>query len=123
MRPSKRLAGNLAAAAAFVNTNILYEIVPVFGAAGVNARIKTAGAGGTIDIVFVGPDFDQNQAAATAYAALTGTKYTTGNPTQVAVVAGTEALIQSDCIGDGYAIIKFTATGTGTITYCDVSCT
>lgn len=118
IRPLRRLLGALAPTTAFANTNVRYEIVPVLGAASLTARIKTGTAGGTIDIVFVGPDFAADQTA--AFASLVGTLYTSGNPTQVAVVAGTEVLITATCHGECFAIIKFTGTGTGTITFVDV---
>lgn len=119
-RPSFRFkdASLLAPTTAFANTGIKYAIVPVFGAASVTVRIKTASAGGTIDLFFVGPDFAPDQTA--AYASLVGTIYTTGNATQVAVSAGTEALITIACAGENYVLVKFTGGGTGTITYCDV---
>lgn len=122
IRPLRRLGGQLAPTTAFANTNVKYAIVPVLGAASLTARIKTATAGGTIDIVFVGPDFpsDQNDVGTLAFASLVGTLYTSGNPTQVAVVAGTEVLITATCHGECFAIIKFTGTGTGTITFVDV---
>lgn len=234
-RPWRRLAqlgGNcgLGAGLATANGGIRYEVVPVFGQSVLSTRIKTATNGGTLDVVFVGPDFDPSGTTAfanatlnpagannsvkymarvggfdgerisvayvdpagankvltvtvtgraisvslatdgssvitstaalvraailasadanaliesanaggddgtgvvTAIAAtslgvlftdLVGTKYTTGNPAQVPVVAGTEALIQAICLGDGYAIIKFTGTvGAGSITYCDIA--
>ena len=91
-RPSYRLKGQLAAGAATSNGGILYELIPVRGSARVRVRIKTASNGGTLDLFFVGPDFNQQQAEdGVAYGSLTGTIYTTGNPTQVAVTAGTEA--------------------------------
>lgn len=125
-RPWRRLmqAGTnrgLGPALATANGGVRYEVVAVYGQAVLSVRIKTAANGGTIDIVFVGPDFEPDQGDL-AFASLVGTKYTTGNPTQVAVAAGTEAIIQAVCIGDGYAIIKFTGTvGAGTISYCDVA--
>lgn len=119
VHPIRRLAGTLAPATAFVNNAVKYAVVPLLGALSVTARIKTASAGGTLDVFFVGPDFDPEQTA--AYASLVGTIYATGAPTQVAVSAGTEALITIACTGECYAIIKFTGGGTGTITFCDVS--
>jgi hypothetical protein len=118
-RPHRRLKGALAAGAAFVLNGILYEVIPVFGSARFKARIKTAAAGGTLDLVFVGPDFDPAQVV--AFASLAGTQYSTGNPTQVAVTAGTATEISTDCYGEGYLIVKFTGGGTGTISYCDTS--
>lgn len=118
----------LAPGTATSNGGVLYDIIPVRGAARVRVRIKTATNGGTLDLVFLGPQFDTAQSratgavAATAYGSLVGTQYTTGNPTQVAVAAGTEAKIDADCYGESYVLVKFTGTvGAGTITYCDTS--
>lgn len=119
-RPQRRLTGALATGAATSNGGILYEVVPVRGSARFRCRIKTAGNGGTLDLVFVGPDFDTAQTV--AYGSLAGTLYTTGNPAQVAVTAGTEATITTDCYGEGFLLVKFTGSGgAGTITFCDVS--
>lgn len=115
----RRLAGALAPGTATSVGGILYEVVPCYGAAKMRVRIKTAANGGTLDTVFVGPDFDFTQTV--AFASLVGTLYTTGNPAQVAVSAGTEAMIDATCVGEGYLIVKFTGTvGAGTITYVDV---
>jgi hypothetical protein len=122
-RPHVRLVGQLKAGAATSNGGILYELVPVRGAARLRVRIKTATNGGTLDVFFVGPDFNQQQSGdGVAYASLAGTIYTTGNGTQAAVTAGTEAKIDVDCYGESYALLKFTGTtGAGTITYVDVA--
>ncbi len=121
-RPARRLNGNLAPGAVTANGGVLWELVELFGAARARVRIKTVTNGGTIDIVFVGPDFPFDQANATAYASLVGTKYSTGNPSQVAVTGGTEAKIDFDCYGEQRALVKFTGTvGAGAIGYCDVS--
>lgn len=121
-RPARRLTGNLAAGTATSNGGVLYEVVPTHGAIRLRARIKTATNGGTIDLFAVGPDFNPDQAiAGVVYGSLVGTIYTTGNPTQVNVTAGTEAKIDYDCYGEAYVIVKFTGTvGAGTVTYCDV---
>lgn len=113
----------LAVGKATANGTVQYEIVPVFGAATVSVRIKTATNGGTIDLFGVGPDFNPEQGIVDnlAFGSLVGTIYATGNPTQVAVAAATEVIITYTCKGESYLIIKFTGTvGAGTITYCDV---
>ena len=122
-RPHRRLTGQLAAGTATSNGGILYEVVPVRGSARLRVRIKTASNGGTLDVFFVGPDFNQQQSGeSVAYGSLTGTIYTTGNGTQASVTAGTEAKIDVDCYGESYAIVKFVGSvGAGTITYADVS--
>lgn len=127
-RPWRRLLKTgtnygLGPTAGFTNGSVRYEVVPVFGNAVLTVRAKTASQGGTLDIVLLGPDFDMEQIAGgdVALGSLVGTLYSTGAPTQVVVTAGTEAMIQATCRGEGYALIKFTGTGTGTISYCDVA--
>ena len=109
---------------ATANGQVNYEVIPIFGAATVTARLKVSGNGGTLDMFSVGPDFNPEQGAVdnTAYGSLVGTIHTSGNPSQVAVTAGTEAIITWTGKGEGYLIIKYTgAVGAGAITYCDVS--
>jgi hypothetical protein len=109
---------------ATANGQINYEVIPIFGAASVSVRLKVATNGGTLDLFSVGPDFNPEQGAIdnTAFGSLVGTIHTTGNPSQVAVTAGTEAIITWTGKGEGYLIIKYTgAVGAGTITYCDVA--
>jgi hypothetical protein len=49
------------------------------------------------------------------------TKYTAGNPTNVTVTANTETLIDSNTVyGEGWALLEFTASGSGSITMLDV---
>lgn len=122
-RPARRLTGALAAGTATSNGGVLYEVIPVRGSARVRVRIKTATNGGTLDVFFVGPDFNQQQSVdGVAYASLVGTIYTTGNGTQASVTAGTEAKVDVDCYGESYAIVKFTGSvGAGVITFVDVS--
>lgn len=125
-KPQRRLGGLLAPGATVLN-GVYYVVVPCYGLQKLVARIKVSGNNGTIDIVFVGPDFQQDQAlgaaaAAAGYNAAIGTKYTSGNPTQVAVTAGTEAIITATCNGEHYALIKYTQlVGVGAIVYCDVA--
>jgi hypothetical protein len=224
-------ARGLGVGRAYANTEVYYEIIPVFGALRARIRAKVASANATLDFVHVGPDFDPEQmskyatatlnpagaensivytakeagfagtnisvtyvnggnnqtlsvavsgkaitvnlatngggtptstaaqvvaaiAASTAannlvscaygsdggigdgsgvpvavaqtflfiaYSALGGTLYTSGNPSQLALTAGTEAKTDIDCYGEGYVLLKLTGSGTGTVTYIDVS--
>lgn len=118
-----RCQNGLAAGTATANGTTIYEIVPVSGALRIRVRIKTATNGGTLDVFGLGPDFDLTQAqAGVAYGSLTGTIYSTGNPTQVVVAAGTESKADIDLYGEEYVVLKFSGTtGAGTITYVDVS--
>lgn len=76
------------------------------GASSVRARFKSD-IGGTLALSFVRPDGK--------------TKYTAGNPTNVAVTANTETLIDSNTVyGEGWALLEFTASGSGSITMLDV---
>lgn len=98
-----------------------WELVSIWGTSTLTVRIKTATAGGQLDIIPVGPDFDlDKQPTTTQFSALVGTIYTTGVASSVAVAATTEAIANLPCHGEGYALVKFTPSGTGTITYCDV---
>lgn len=124
-RPIRRLNQlgtnyGLGAGQAIANTGILYEIVPVRGQSVITVRMKTAGAGGTLAVLYVGPDFNAAQGDI-LFTQLAGTIYTTGQPATVAVAAGTEAILQSAPEGENFAIVKFTGGGTGTVTYCDVA--
>lgn len=121
-RPLRRLTGQLAAGSATSNGGIQYECIPVAGALRMRVTILTATNGGTLDVIRMGPDFSPDQLSPTppAYAAIVGTKYTTGNGT-AAVTAGTEAKIDLDLYGESYVLVKFTGSvGAGTISYCDV---
>lgn len=127
-KPLRRLNGQgsnygLKVGQTFINTAVKYEVVSVSGMAKITARIKTATQGGTIDIFFIGPDVDVDALLKndTAYGSIVGTIYTSGNASQGTVVAGTEQLITVACSGEDYAVVKFTGTGTGTVSYCDVA--
>lgn len=114
----------LAVGVVTANGQINYEVIPCFGAASISVRLKVSGNGGTLDLFSVGPDFNPEQGAVdnTAFASLVGTIHTSGNPSQVAITAGTEAIITWTGKGEGYLIIKYTgAVGAGAITYCDVA--
>jgi hypothetical protein len=123
-RPWTRIdSGLLAAGAALVSGTVAYKVVPILGAASLSVRFK--GNAGALDIVFLGPDFNPDQdlnngGTPIAFASLVGTKYTSGNPVQVAIVAATENIITATCHGENYALIKFTPSENGTVTYCDV---
>lgn len=121
-RPPRRLTGQLAVAAAFINTGILWELVPCLGSEKVSVRLKTASAGGALDLFPCGPDVDplQPKGVAGVLATLAGTVYVTSLPTQVAIVTATENVIEYTCKGENFLLVKFTGSGTGTITYCDV---
>lgn len=119
-RPAFRLNGALKPGTATSNGGILYEIVPTLGSVKLVVRIKTATNGGAIDLIGAAPNLKPDQTV--AFASLVGTQYTTGNPTQVAVTAGTEATITYTLNGENYVIIKFTGSvGVGSIAYVDVS--
>ncbi len=48
---------------------------------------------------------------------------TTGNPTDVAVAADTEALMDVSCAGEAWLLLEFVEpdVGAGTVTYCNVA--
>jgi hypothetical protein len=117
-RPPRRLIGALKAGATCANATAIAEYVAIPNKGDVRARIK-ATVGGTLSMHYMGPDVD--------VAAGTGTEYTTGNPTDVTVTANTEAMIDTGKdtdahpIGEGYVKVIYTPSGSGTITFCDVS--
>lgn len=104
------------------NTQVNYEVVPLFGMSTVSVRLKVTNTG-TLDFFAVGPDFNPVQGTQdnTVFASLVGTIYTTGAPAQVPILANTEAIITFTGKGEGFGIVKFTGTAAGVITYCDVS--
>lgn len=117
-----RCKRSLKAATAFVNLQVLYEIIPIFGSFRARFRARVAAAGATLDFIFVGPDFDPDQElAAKTFAQLAGTQYTSANPTQLVLVAGTEGNKDVDLYGEGYVILKLTGSGSGTIDYVDIA--
>lgn len=111
-RPSFRVSGDLAVGASLSNGVVVDEIVPIAGSARLRVRFK-ASAAGALDVVLMGPNTNTDTEG--------GTQYSTGNPTQVAVSANTEAKIDVDLYGESWALIKYTPSGSGTITYVDVS--
>lgn len=116
-RPAIRLKGvspGLGVGVAFENTNVRSEVVATHGSARIRARIKTAAAGGTIQLIPLGPDYNPETGTG-------GTEYTSGVSASTAVVAATEMNVDLDLYGENFVLVKFVGSGTGTITYCDVS--
>lgn len=107
----------LAAATAFANAQVLWEIVPVFGSANARIRALVTGAGATLDVFGVGPDFDVDQVV--AFGSIVGTVYTTGAGT-AALVAGTENKVDVTLFGEGYLLVRLTGGGAGVISFIDV---
>lgn len=127
-RPWRRLSrsgshNGLGVGVATAAAGVRYEVVEVAGAGTLNVRIKMSGNGGTIDLIPLGPDFDPAQRTKNiVFASLVGTQYTTNTPSQVAIAAGVESLIQATCLGEGLFLVKVTGlVGAGAITYCDIS--
>jgi len=98
--------GTLKAGATYVNTDVLEVILPIAGALSVRLRGLFATAGGTLSFAYLRPDGT--------------TAYTTNNPSNVTVTAGTEAVATIQPNGEGWLRVRFTATGTGAVTYFDV---
>jgi|SRR6185312_3908722 len=117
-RPPRRLIGALKAGAVCVASTAMSEYVAIPNKGDVRVRIK-ASVGGTISLHYMGPDVDVT--------AGTGTEYSTGNPADVTVTADTEAMVDTGKdtdahpMGEGYVKITYTPSGSGTITFCDVS--
>jgi len=92
---------------AFLNGVAFSIIVPVAGGARWRARIKTATGGGTLSAAYV-----RNVTGNAAY--------TSNNPANVAVVAGTENIMEEDThMGESLLKLTFTPSADGTLTYLD----
>lgn len=117
-RVARRLNGALKPGATFTNTAVLYEIIPILGATRLMIRAKVTAAA-SLDLVFLGPDFDPAQTV--AFASLVGTRYASNNPTQVALVANTENFMKVTVEGENYALVKLTGGASGAITFIDVN--
>lgn len=110
-RPHRELkspaAGVLGTGAALANGTAISVVIPIAGAAVFFARFK-ASVAGTLSCAFLRPDGT--------------TAYTTGNPTDVAVLANTEARLTIDTLyGESQLKITFTpSAGPGTVTFLDV---
>lgn len=111
-------SSQLAAGAALANATAVYHVVQIHGSAKVAVRLK-ASVAGALDLEPIrhwewNAESDPDGSTASAY--------TTGLPTQVAVSANTEALIEYTCKGEAMVRIKFVpSAGPGTVTYCDIS--
>jgi len=113
-RRHRRVGGALAPAAAFLNTVAISALLALAGSARLRIRIKTATNGGELKLEFVRPGSAGDFVEADLY--------TANNPAPVAVVAGTETMLEvADHFGEAMALLTFTPTGNGTITYCDIS--
>lgn len=109
-----------------------FEVVNVAGATAIAVRFKSTGAG-TLKGHWVGPDTDFTRTASSGASVPTVfTEYTSGNPTDVTVTGGTEALLAIPPItaqypihsGESFLKIIFvdTSGSTNTIDYCDLAC-
>ena len=121
-RPTFRLNGALEVGAVVAGSATVSDVVDVGGAAAIAVRIKTSGAG-TLACKWVGPDCQWNTDSKGRDVATPVTVYSTGNPTNVSVTGGTEAVIFPTHSGEGVLQVIFTDTSTSnnTISYCDVS--
>lgn len=89
----------------------MHEIVALGSSAFAAVRLKATCAG-TLSFHFLGPDCNPETKSL-------GTECTSGNPTDVAVTANTEAIIQPSPNGEEYGVVRFTPSGSGAITYVD----
>lgn len=110
-RPYRRLSGALKVGAACTNGTRIVEIVALGSSAFAAVRMKATCAG-TLSFHFLGPDTNAETGAFP-------TECATGNPTDVAVGANTEAIIQPAPNGEEYGLVIFTPSGSGVITYVD----
>lgn len=91
----------------FTNAQVITKIIPTHGHRYLTLRCLTTTTGGTFALAFLRPN---------------GVAYTTGNPTGVTQVAGTENSSGEITLnGQAWLQVTFTAgAGSGTINYCDV---
>lgn len=120
VRFARRLKNALAAGTALGIGIVAYEIVPI-GPLITKLRVRAKStAAATLDVLFVGPDFDPGQSV--AFGSLVGTVYSTANPASTPLAANTEAFVDAVPGGEGFAIIRVTmGAGAGTVNYVDVS--
>lgn len=102
------------------------EVVAVLNATNVRVRILTAGGGaGALNVIPIAPvailSTDESTQDATGWIDPTKvTPYGTGTGT-AAVVSATEQKVDLALMGESYVLVEFVCSGTGTITWCDVS--
>lgn len=109
---SKAVAGlsPLHSGVAVTNGNAVSALVRCAGASRGRVRFKSTGAG-SLKLEFVRPGGSQRSGV---------TVYGAGNPDAVAVTGGTETLLTTDAIaGEAMALITFTPSANGTVTFCD----
>lgn len=106
MRGSWLVTGDLAPGTSIPTTEIREVMIPTAGASRIRIRAQTDTAA-ALDLVFVQPPGNgQNQPAI---------EYPTNQPTQVALAAGVENVLEIDPhFGEGQAILRITA-GAGTV--------
>lgn len=123
-RTPRILTGALAPGTVIAGSATAYEIVDVGGAAVVAVRAKMAGAG-TLKAEWCRPNQDFETAAmGGAVTVPTPLVYTSGNPTNVTVTGGTEAIILPTHSGESWLKITLidTSGSPNAISYCDVAC-
>jgi hypothetical protein len=106
--PQPVVGATLFPGVSYTNAQTFDAIVPVAGAAKVRFRWLFATAGGTLSFAYLRPVPAQ-------------TAYTTGNPPNATVTAGAEGTVTIEPVGEAWVRVRFTAGGTGTCTFLDVS--
>lgn len=110
-RDHRTVGGTLADGVALATGVAVSALIPLAGSSRFRIRIK-ASAAGTLSSAFVRPGTTGFDAASL---------YTTGNPTDVAVVANTETKLEiSEHYGEALLLLTYTPSGNGTLTFCDV---
>ena len=87
-------------------------VIACLGSARLRCRIKTTTVGGTLSLHFARHKGTDNTVVG-ANGAIDVTKltqYGSGNPSDVTVTAGAEAVIDADCHGEAYAVVILTYT-------------
>lgn len=107
------VGGALAPGAAYTNGSAVRAIVQLAGAARFRVRFKGSGAG-SLALAFLRP-------GATLTNPATAETYNTA-PSPVAVTANTEAVLEvAEHFGEHGAVLTFTPSADGTVTWCDIA--
>lgn len=119
----RRLQGNLAAGADLSSGTSKSEVICIAGCARVRAYVQ-ASIAGTLKLQFVQPVASDGAIDGSGAIDVTKvTAYTSSKPADIPVTANTEAEIHADVYGEAFVMVTFayTATGSATLTFCDMS--
>ena len=118
------IGGEMEPGATIAQDSVVREAIPFTSAQNGRIRFKSSVAG-TLSAAWMRPGLQQRNAASfdddddlsTAAVGITG------NPTDVAIAADTEGMMDVSCAGEAWLLLSFTEpdVGAGTVTYCNVA--